>query len=149
MQIIDFFRSECQKHWLDCIKTCDWGGGQFLYELLTENTFRQMVGEHARLLLLTNGNALVSFCTYAERDDIPTELTPWIGFVYTFPQYRGQRCAGKLFTEIEGLAGAEGVQDIYISTNHIGLYEKYGFTFYRIMTDLGGKPSRVYKKRVE
>ena len=32
----------------------------------------------------------ISFCTYAEKDDIqPTALTPWIGFVYTFPNIGG------------------------------------------------------------
>ena len=34
---------------------------------------------------------MISFCTFAEHDDIPdTELTPWIGFVYTFPAFRGE-----------------------------------------------------------
>lgn len=49
------------------------------------------MGEKSRVMLLVDGDDLISFCTYAEKDDIqPTELTPWIGFVYTFPQYRRQ-----------------------------------------------------------
>lgn len=43
----------------------------------------------------------------------PTVLTPWIGFVYTFPECRGHRHVGKLFQEIEKLAKAENVHDIY------------------------------------
>lgn len=34
-------------------------------------------------------------------------------------------------------------------TRHIGLYEKYGCEFYQMMNDIGGEPSRVYKKRID
>lgn len=150
MQIIDYFNCDQPEHWLRQIKKSDWGAGQFLYELLSENSFKNAVGENSTVLLLTQGNELISFCTYAEKDDIqPTALTPWIGFVYTFPEHRGHRYAGELFSEIEKLAKAEKVHDIFISTNHIGLYEKYGYEFYQIMNDMEGEPSRVYKKHID
>lgn len=107
------------------------------------------MGENARVLMLTEGEKLILFCTYSEKDDIqPTELTPWIGFVYTFPEYRGHHYVGKLFSEIEKIAKAENIQTIYISTDHIGLYEKYGFVFYQTMNDMRGELSRVYRKRL-
>lgn len=150
MQVVDYFNCDSQEHWLLQIKKSDWGAGQFLYELLSENKFKDAVGEKSKVLLLTDGEELVSFCTYAEKDDIqPTALTPWIGFVYTFPEYRGHRYAGELFREIEKLARAEKVQAIYISTNHTGLYEKYGCEFYQMMNDMDGEPSRVYRKHVD
>ncbi len=150
MQVIDYFASDRPEFWLEKIKKSDWGGGQFLYELLNENKLKNAVGEKARVLMLTDGEELVSFCTYAEKDDIqPTALTPWIGFVYTFPEYRGHRYVGKLFLEIERLARAEQVQTSYISTNHDGLYEKYGCEFYQMMTDMQGEPSRVYRMHVD
>lgn len=149
MQIIDYFSCDRPEYWLGQIKKSDWGAGQYLYELLSQNKFKNAVGENSKVLMLTNGDQLVSFCTYAEKDDIqPTDLTPWIGFVYTFPEYRGNRYVGKLFSEIEKIAKAEKVQDIFISTNHIGLYEKYGCEFYQIMNDMNGEPSRVYRKHV-
>jgi len=91
MQVIEYHNCDRQEHWLEQIKKSDWSAGQFLYELLKESKFFEMVGEKSRVMLLVDGDDLISFCTYAEKDDIqPTELTPWIGFVYTFPQYRGQ-----------------------------------------------------------
>ena len=149
MQVIDYFNCDNQEHWLCQIGKSDWEAGQFLYNLLSENKFKDVVGENSKVLMLTNENELISFCTYAEKDDIqPTELTPWIGFVYTFPEYRGHRYVGYLFQEIEKLAKAEKVQDIFISTNHTGLYEKYGCEFYQMMNDMNGEPSRVYRKHV-
>ena len=88
-------------------------------------------------------------CPFAnlQRDDIqPTELTPWIGFVYTFPQYRGHHYAEKLFLEIKRIAIANNVRQAYISTDHM---EKYGCEFYRMMNDINGEPSRVYIMRFE
>lgn len=98
MQIIEYFHSDQQEYWLCQIKKSDWIAGQYLYQLLNENKLQEAVGENARVLMLTEGEKLISFCTYSEKDDIqPTELTPWIGFVYTFPEYRGHRYVGKLF----------------------------------------------------
>lgn len=150
MKVIDYYDCDRSEYWLQQIKKSDWSAGQYLYKLLYENNFKNVVGENSKVLLLTDGDELISFCTYAEKDDIqPTTLTPWIGFVYTFPEYRGHRYIGKVFLEIEKLAKIENVHDIYISTNHIGLYEKYGCEFYQMMKDINGEPSRVYRKHID
>ena len=102
------------------------------------------------MLLLVDGDALVSYCTYAKRDDIPsTDLTPWVGFVYTFPAYRGHRYVGRLFEEADRLAREEHVTQLYVSTNHTGLYEKYGCTFLTEMKDREGVWSRIYVRKTE
>lgn len=151
MQVISFFDNCCrQDHWLDEIKKSDWSAGAFLYELISNGTFFEAVGENSKVLLLINGDELISFCTYAQKDDIqPTELTPWIGFIYTFPKHRGHRYMGLLFEEIERLAKAEHIPEVYISTNHTGLYEKYGCEYRTQMNDMNGEVSRVYVKRIE
>ncbi len=106
MEIIDFYASTDQNHWLGEIKKSDWSAGQ---------------------------------------DDIPKpSLTPWIGFVYTFPEYRGKGCIGELLKYAYGLAGNEGHKHIYISTGETGLYEKYGYSFWKMMKDIHGEESRVY-----
>ena len=149
MRVINYFDSDRQSHWLNEIKGGDWGAAKFLYELLNKGTFFDATGEKSKILLLTDGDELISFCTYAEKDDIqPTELTPWMGFVYTFPKHRGHHYAGLLMEEVERLAIKEGVSEVYISTNHIGLYEKYGCEVKAEMHDMNGELSRVYVKRV-
>lgn len=149
-QVIDYFESGRKEHWINEIKKSDWGVGAFLYELLRKDTFFETVGEKSKILLLTDGNELISFCTYAEKDDIqPTNLSPWMGFVYTFPKHRGHRYVGMLFDEVERIAQADKVSEVYISTNHIGLYEKYGCEFKTEMKDMDGELSRVYVKRIK
>ena len=150
MQVIEYFSCDRPEYWLSQIGKSDWEAGKFLHELLSKKILSDIVGEHPKVLMLTDGDELISFCTYSEKDDIqPTPLTPWMGFVYTFPQYRGHRYVGKLFQAIKKIAKAENVHDIFISTNHTGLYEKYGCEFYQMMNDVNDEPSRVYRKHID
>ena len=52
MEIIEYFCAENQEHWLSKIGESDWGAGRYLYELLRDGKLKQLVGEHARVLLL-------------------------------------------------------------------------------------------------
>ena len=149
MKILEYFSTDNQNYWLSQIQKSDWRAAQYLHKLLKKQTLKQLVGENTKLLLLVDGEELISFCTFAEKDDIqPTNLTPWIGWVYTFPVYRGNRYVGKLLSHAETLAEEAGIKNIYISTNHDGLYEKYGYEFFRMMQDMHGEESRVYVRRL-
>lgn len=149
MEVIEYFKCGRPEHWLCQIGKSDWRAGRKLYEMLRQGRLCEMAGENPRVFMLVNGGELVSFCTYSEKDDIPAAgLGPWIGFVYTFPKYRGCRCIGRLFEEIERIAGEERVREIFISTDHVGVYEKYGFGFYGRMENRRGELVRVYRKKV-
>ncbi len=146
MDILDFELTGNQDCWLKQLAECDWEAGRFLYTLLREDRFHILFGEKARMLMLTDGSKLVSFCTYAEEDDIPEkELTPWMGFVYTHPDYRGHRLMGKLIARVKEQARDDGYETLYISTGETGLYEKYGAKYLTNMKDRRGEESRVYR----
>ena len=146
MEILSYFDSGKPEWWREKIRESDWPAAQFLHRLLMENRFHEFSGENAELLLLVDGNSLVSFCTYGEKDGIPdTGLAPWIGFVYTFPRYRGQRMMGKLFSRIRETARESGLEGVYICTREEGLYEKYGAKPVAKMLDLQGEPSSVFR----
>ena len=147
MKIIEYFTTEKKEYWLKEIGKSDWEAGQYLYQLLRDNSLKRMVGETALVPMLVDGEKLIAFCTFAPLDDIqPTELTPWIGFAYTFPQYRGHRYVGMLLDYAECIATTQEKEYIYISTGHTGLYEKYGYEFYKVEKDIDGEDSRVYRK---
>ena len=146
MKIIHFFESDRQAHWLAQMTECGWDAGEFLCQMLEDGTYAGFIGEGSEVLLLTDGDKLVSFCTYAKKDDIPdTDLTPWVGFVYTFPEYRGHHYVGLLFAEADRLARKAHVNEIYVSTNHVGLYEKYGASFLTTLKDEKGADTRIYR----
>ena len=146
MEILSYFETKNPAWWLRKIGECDWTGGQYLYDLLRQGRFQALMGASSQVLLLTDGSSLASFCSYAERDDIPdSELTPWMGFVYTFPAYRGRQIMGKLIRRVKELARADGKDAVYIATDHVGLYEKYGAVFVTEAKDARGGDSRIYR----
>lgn len=149
MEFLEYFSTENKNHWLEKISQCDWDAGQYLAYLLKSNGLFDLVGENSRVLLLTEGDELISFCTLAKYDDVqPTELTPWIGWIYTFPAFRGKRLAGKLLEYAESLAKDDCAEAVHISTNHDGLYEKYGYEFLRYDKDVEGEDTKIYVKRI-
>lgn len=146
MEIKEFYSIEDKAYWLNEIKKSDWVGGQYLYHLLSHDELKKLCGETTKVYLLTDNQQLVCFCTLAEEDDVrDSGLTPWIGFVYTFPQYRGHRFMGRLLEHAYEVAKHNDSKQIYISTGETGLYEKYGYSFYQMMKDMNGDDSRIYK----
>lgn len=121
----------------------------FHYCLLETDRFNEMLGGWGDIYLLTEGEKLVSFLTLTGQDAVRDEsLTPWIGFVFTVPEYRGHRYAGKLLTYAETRAAKMGHKTVYIATDHIGLYEKYGYTYKENQVDIWGDDMRVLYKEL-
>ena len=147
MQIIDYFACENQAHWRAQIAACEWRAAKHLARLLEQGSFHREVGE-GTLCLLTDGDKLVSFVTLAERDCVDVPYGPWIGFVHTAPEYRGHRHVGKLIDHACAAAHEQGAARVYLCTDHVGLYEKYGFTYLENRVSIYGEDSRIYVREV-
>ena len=118
--------------WAEKAENCDWDAGRFLGFLMRNGMVERKFGEGSQALLLTDNGELLAFCTLAMQDEIDDiSLTPWIGFVYTFPEFRGHRYSQKLIEYAVEKAKEQGFKKIYISSEEKGLYEKYGFKFVR------------------
>ena len=145
MKITEYYKENDKEHWIKEIRKSDWRAASYLCDLLEENRLKEQYGEDIRLLLLTEGDRLLSFCTYGSKDEIDDDtMRPWIGFVYTFPEERGKRRFGELLKYIRHLAETDGYSTIFISTEEEGLYERYGFVFRGMMKNIYGDDSRIY-----
>lgn len=168
---------ELQQYLRQQIVQGDWRAAKYLYEALEQGKLKEQYGESTRLLLLV-GNApnvtaaetvreeseddaaeglqapeLFAFCTLAERDEIAEEETkpdmkPWIGFVYTYPAHRGNRYSENLIRQACELAKQDGYEKVYLSSNEIGLYEKYGFVFLGKRNTIWGEETQVFEMAV-
>lgn len=152
MEVKEYYSlsTEEREYWLKQIKESDWGAGQYLHYLLSNDELRKLCGASTRVYLLTENQRLVAFCTLADEDEVrDTGLTPWIGFVYTYPTFRGHRHMGILLEHAYEIAKLEKADAIYLSTGATGLYEKYGYTFYQMMKDMDGGDTRVYRREIK
>lgn len=150
MRILQFYQCDNPEYWIKKIAESDWNAGKHLAELLETDKLKQLCGEFSDVLMLTDDDKLISFCTLSERDEIPdTEMKPWIGFVYTFPQYRGKRYIGKLINHACHITAESNYNALYISTDQKGLYENFGFTFTGIeKMSIYGDLSLIYKREI-
>ena len=155
MRIIEYFEQtkELQKYLREQIVQGDWRAAKYLYEVLEQGKLKERYGESTRLLLLVEEGNLLAFCTLAERDEImEEEMEPdmklWIGFVYTYPEHRGNRYSEKLIRHACKRAMKEGYEKVYLSSNEVGLYEKYGFVFQKRMHTVWGEETQVFEKEL-
>ena len=149
MNIIEFFECSEKEHWLSEIEKSDWRAADFLVKIIRENTFADYWGEGGKLFILADGEKIASFATLCRKDCIEDDsLFPWIGFVYTFPEYRGRRLMGTLISHAISEAQEQGAERVFICTDHVGLYEKYGFTYMESRPDVWGEVSRIYYRDI-
>ena len=72
------------------------------------------------------------------------DLAPNICAVYVEEEYRNQGIAGRLLNFAVDDLKMNGISPVYLITDHIGFYERYGFTFLTMTKCDGGDISRIY-----
>ena len=76
------------------------------------------------------------------------ELYPWVSSVYVDEEYRGQRVSGKLIDYANDYLRNLGFEKSYIPSDHVGLYERYGYTYVREIVNYGGQEDHLYEKNL-
>lgn len=99
--------------------------------------------------LCLNGNQIVGGMGVIENDfHDRKDLVPNVCAVFTDEKYRNQGIAGNLLNMVVDDMKSKGISPIYLVTDHIGFYEKYGWEFL-CMVQGDGEPnmSRMYIHR--
>jgi N-acetylglutamate synthase-like GNAT family acetyltransferase len=83
------------------------------------------------------------------QDEVLSEnLSPWITPLLIHPDERGNRYGKLLLQHAQKEAGRLGLKFVYLTTGHIGYYEKYGFREVGLTTFTWGRPTKVYEAEV-
>ena len=147
LNILEYFSipTKNQTHWCKQISHSDWRAAVYLHELLIQDRLQEQYGPDAKLYLLTRDRDLLAFCLLTQKDEMEDEtLYPWVGFVYTFPEHRGHRHSQTLIDHACARAREQGYRRIYLTSNEIGLYEKYGFRFLENRATIWGEDTQVF-----
>lgn len=80
--------------------------------------------------LCMDGETIAGGMGVIENDFHPrTDLAPNVCAVYTEPAYRGRGIAGELLSYVAMDMAGKGIDTLYLVTNHINLYERYGWSY--------------------
>lgn len=72
------------------------------------------------------------------------DLYPWFCALYIDKEYRGNSYGSLLLDQAKQDAKIGGFSNLYLCTDHIGYYEKYGFKYIGIGYHPWGDSSRIY-----
>ncbi|MGN0666645.1 MAG: GNAT family N-acetyltransferase [Huintestinicola sp.] len=93
---------------------------------------------------------IVGMTTIMKTDYYPLpEIYPWISSVFVSEDYRGHRISEKLIDFANEYAKANGFDRTYIPSEHIGLYEKYGYRYLKDIVNYGNGTDRLYVKELK
>jgi GNAT superfamily N-acetyltransferase len=77
---------------------------------------------------------------------IRKDLTPWITCIFIDEKERGRRLGAKLLEHGRKTAGKLGYPTVYLTTDHIRFYEKYGFREIGLDKFINGRPTKIYER---
>ncbi len=94
-------------------------------------------------------NQIVGMASIMKTDYYPLpEFFPWISGVFVDEGHRGHRISERLIEDANKYAKSVGFDKTYIPSEHVGLYEKYGYHYLKDIVNYGNGIDRLYVKEL-
>ena len=105
-------------------ENCSWKAGKVLANTMDSNAFQ----DWERVIIALDNGKICGYCTAAKTDCIPNvPYTPYIGFLFVDEAYRGNRLSQQIISYAMDYLKSVGFDKVYLVSDHVNLYEKYGF----------------------
>lgn len=112
---------------MEYARDCSWVAGSHLADLMRDGAFTDWENVFAAV----DGERILGFCTIMKTDYYPeNRYSPWISTVFVDEDCRGRGICGLLVGAACEYARETGFRRVFIPSDILGLYERYGF--YRI-----------------
>lgn len=100
-----------------------------------------------QFFVLLKGKRIAGCCGLIMNDFVSrSDLYPWLCGLYVEEKERGKALGDILMRHAEREAELAGFRELYITTDHIGYYERYGWEFLGMAYKPSGAETRIYKK---
>lgn len=95
----------------------------------------------------TAGEQMVGMASIVKADYYPLpEIYLCVSCVFVTEEYRRHRIREKLIDFANAYAKEKGFDRTYIPSEHVGLYEKYGYHYLKDIVNFGNGTDRLYVK---
>ncbi|WP_156889740.1 GNAT family N-acetyltransferase [Paenibacillus harenae] len=96
--------------------------------------------------LVLKNDRIIGFYQLIEQEYLDRkDLSPWIAPLFIDKSERGQALGAMLLQHGRKTAGQLGYEKVYLTTDHIRYYEKYGFREIGLSNFEWGRPSKIYE----
>ena len=124
---------------------CSWGAGASLAREMREGA----LSDWETVIAALDGDEICGFCNVSKKDCMP-ELcyTPYVGYVFVDEAYRGHRLSQRMIEAAADYLKSVGFSEIYLTSDHVNLYEKYGFRAIDRRRAFWGGLETIYRKEI-
>ena len=127
-------------------ENCSWRAGKSLASAMENREF----SDWERVIVAVENGTVCGFCTAAKTDCIPeVSYTPYIGYVFVGEEYRGSRLSEKLIRYAMQYLASIGFTEVYLVSDHVNLYEKYGFHVIDRKIAPWGTEEKIYMQKLK
>ena len=131
---------------IEYVENCSW---LEVRDHVANNLKNRCLKDWETMFAAMDGDAIVGMCSLLKTDYYPLpDIYPWVSTVFVSEAYRGRRVSGMLIDAANTHAKTLGFAQTYIPSEHIGLYEKYGYRYVRDIVNYGGDTDRLYVKDI-
>lgn len=124
---------------------CSWRAGQSLAQMMREQQFTDWEG----VIIALDNNKIAGYCTVTKVDCIPDlTYTPYIGYIFVDECYRGKRLSQKMIQYAMAYLESVGFEYVYLISDHVNLYEKYGFEVIDVKMAPWGSEEKIYRRGI-
>ena len=108
----------------DFADACSWAAGPVIAKKMRANALLPW----ERVFAAVEDGRFAGFCNVSAHDCLPdAPYTPYIGDVFVDEAYRGRRISEQMIRAALAYMKTLGYDKVYLVSDHVGLYEKYGF----------------------
>ena len=114
---------------------------------LTETLRQNSLTDWETFFVAVIDGKIVGMVSVMKEDYYPLpNVGPWVSSVFVTEEYRGHRISGKLIAYANEYLKRLGFEKSFIPSEHVGLYERYGYHYVTDITNYGGGTDHLYEK---
>lgn len=120
--------------------------GKHLADMLRENRFQEWESVFAAI----SDDEIIGYCTFLKTDYYPeNRYSPWISTIFVDEKHRGNRVSQRMIETVIEYAKTQHFLRVYIPSDMVGFYEKYGFIKIDELMNYGGDIDSIFAKDIQ
>ena len=128
------------------IQNCSW---EDVKEHLTAVVRDNCLSDWESFFVAVVDGRIVGMISVMKEDYYPLpDIMPWISSVFVDEEYRGNRISAKMIAYANDYLKSLGFEKSFIPSEHVGLYEQYGYHYVSDITNYGGGTDHLFEKYI-
>ena len=134
------------EHLLQFVTNCSWTE---VKDHIADKIRNWEFNDWETMFVAMTGDQIIGMVSVLKEDYYPLpDLYPWVSTVFVSEEYRGLRISEKLIACANDYLREKGFSKSYIPSDHVGLYERYGYSYVRDITNYGGTDDHLFEKNI-